>query len=824
MNDFQTPRTPTRLARRPLTLGTTLIAAAVLAACGGGGGSDGGTGGGTATTSAVALSGIASKGLMANADVKVHPVAADGSVDLTTTLAATTTDAEGRYSLSFDATVSRPYVVRVSAKADGSTTHLDEVTGTAQPLPAGFSMRSVITPSQAGTVTTSASITPFSEMVVAAAERAGGGISAGNTAQAVSTVTQLLGFDPTAVSARPVGSAESEDEKKMAVMLAAVSQMASGGQLGCSGDDAGARTRCVVEALSASSSTSSLKLATGSGGTTVDVSGALNTALGTVLTTPKLSGSVPGSLLAGVVANLGCKDSGCTPATASGGSGSGGTTDSTATAIAAARLLFNEIRSDWGAMFSRGGASSLAGGAANVQAWRFRSAMEGVEVPVDMLVKDAGTMLMGVDLYNDLMAGRSAQTTRSRGGDSQGGQIAGACGLFTATDLSTRATGSADARVIGCRAVYRSSRSFTQNAIVTTEWVHGFTLEPQADGSFAYSSRARQRISSCNYAGTSCTVTANTVLQPEIAAATGRLVPTLDALGAIRGFTLAGDLPGGFAKGSNTFGSHHHAIALSGSIATAADGLSASSQSDTYAVSGTLKAYSDASTEIGTLTLRRGQLALSTLTAGGSPVGTLADLDLLWTTPGAEFEGTLRLKDVVLTRSGESWVPTFGQLSGALRTTSDGVSTEFLKGTLEARISGASSYDEREADSASNRFGVDLTLTGTVTAPQRPVLEFTLGTTMHSDQDKPDAVSFQYRTLVGGAPRMVVSGTATPGSDGSGARFMLREATSRLSLGWTGQPSSAELKSGDTLIGRIDAATRMLTFTDGSFVSLDIGL
>ena len=45
-----------------------------------------------------------------------------------------------------------------------------------------------------------------------------------------------------------------------------------------------------------------------------------------------------------------------------------------------------------------------------------------------------------------------------------------------------------------------------------------------------------------------------------------------------------------------------------------------------------------------------------------------------------------------------------------------------------------------------------------------------------------------------------------------------------LSLGWTGQPSSAELKAGDTLIGRIDASTRMLTFTDGSFVSLDIGL
>ena len=160
------------------TLAATLIGAGVLTACGGGGSEDSGSssssgGGGSTTRSAVTLTGVAAKGLMANADVAVYAVDANG-VPAATPLITTVTDSTGHYSLSFEGTKDQPYVVKVSAKAGGATTHLDEATGAAQPLPDNFAMRGLVTPTASGTVTTSASITPFSELAVAAAERGRG--------------------------------------------------------------------------------------------------------------------------------------------------------------------------------------------------------------------------------------------------------------------------------------------------------------------------------------------------------------------------------------------------------------------------------------------------------------------------------------------------------------------------------------------------------------------------------------------------------------------------------------------------------------------------
>ena len=117
------------MKRTPLI---AVLGASLLSACGGG--SDTTTATELPSTAAtVTLSGTAAKGLMANADVKVHPVAADGSIDLNTVLVSTTTDTVGHYTLRFTGTKDQPYVVRVSANAN--TTHRDEVTGTDQPLP-----------------------------------------------------------------------------------------------------------------------------------------------------------------------------------------------------------------------------------------------------------------------------------------------------------------------------------------------------------------------------------------------------------------------------------------------------------------------------------------------------------------------------------------------------------------------------------------------------------------------------------------------------------------------------------------------------------------
>lgn len=807
----------------------TLLAAASLAACGGGGGDSSSS---QASGNRIALHGVASKGLMANADVRVHPVRGDGSVDLSTALASGTTDASGNYSLDFEASASQPYVIRVSAKADGSTTHLDEVSGTAQPLPAGFTMRALFTPTSGGTATASASVTPFSEMAVSAAERASGGITTGNAAQAVSTVTQLLGFDPATVAAKPITSATTDDEKKLAVMLAAVSQLAAGDQLGCTSGSGGDKTRCVVEKLAASASTSSLQLSSSGTGTAGDVSSALKTALGTVLTDTRLTGSLPGTALASVVTNLGCSDSACTPATSGTTPPAPGTT---ATAIAAARLLFTEIKSDWAALFSRGGANALASGAANVQAYKFRTAMSDIEVPVDVMAKDIGAVLLGIDLHGDFKAGRTTQNSRGRGEDLTANDHSAdfstytttGCSLYTDTNVTPTtplATTAASAAAIGCRAAYYVSRSTTATATITTEWRHGFTIVPEADGSYSYTSRARKRVTSCPTAGGACTTLANDALQPEITnASAGRITVTRDAAGSITAFTFAGELPGAFKHGATTLASHHHVIDVSGAITSAADGLTATSTSETAALSGSLKAYADATTEIGTLAVKSGKLAMSTLRLGNEPVGTQIDFDLAWTTPTAEFEGVLQLGNVALTQPGTDYLPTRGVLSGALRTRAAGVTTEFLKGTLTATVAGVGNYDERLDDSPTNYVTAGMTFVGAVSAPNRPTLEFTIGTSMKSYEEEASSVDFQYRTLVSGAPRMVVSGSATRAADGT-TQFALKEATNGLSMSWTGSPTTAQLMQGSAVIGRIDASTRMLTFSDNTFMSLDMGL
>jgi hypothetical protein len=148
---------------------TAVASASLLAGCGGGGDDAAST-----ATSTIALSGTAAKGLMANADVAVYAVNADGQM-ASTPLATTTTDGNGQYQLNFNATKGQPVVIKVTAKANGQTTHLDEVTGLVQALPANFSMRALLVPQTTGATSTSVNVTPFSEIAVAAAARASGG-------------------------------------------------------------------------------------------------------------------------------------------------------------------------------------------------------------------------------------------------------------------------------------------------------------------------------------------------------------------------------------------------------------------------------------------------------------------------------------------------------------------------------------------------------------------------------------------------------------------------------------------------------------------------
>ena len=798
---------------------TALAAALTLAACGSGG--DGGGAEPVGTSATVTLSGTAAKGLLANADVAVYPVNADGTVG-STALVTGATGADGRYNLNFTGTQGQPYVVRVVAKA--GTTHLDEVTGARQALPAGFAMRSLVVPAGTGAQTVNASITPFSELIVAAAAKAGGGINAANAAQALSTVKQLLGFDPTTVAVKTTTSAANADEQKLAVLLTAVSHLASTGGMGCNTGTDGDKTKCVVDTLGSAASVSSLKLSVGSGGTTTDVSAALTTAITTVMGTPSLAGTVPSATLATVMANLGC-----TSSCAAGSTGGAGTE---ATAIAGARLLFTEIKSDWSVMFSRG--SNIGGGAVNREALAFDRAMSGLQVPVDVLGKDLGSLLLGVDLYNDFLAGRTTVSSRGRGdnslvaddgtGDFSTTSATG-CTLYTDTTATVRAKTPAEAKVIGCAARYFLSRTFFAGGNNTIEWRHSFLITPNSDGSFDYASWARRRVQTCTATG--CTIPINEALQvggngtplPPFA---GKLTPVLSApLGSINSFTLAGELPAAFKSSGRTLVNLKHAVNVNGNKTVAADGTS------TSVLGGSIVAYKTDGTVAGTLTIKTGTLKAVPVAGGGGEVSE-GDLDLAWSAGGSEFEGRLALTDSVLDASKSQRAPTKLVLSGALRNTAAGATTEFLRGAFTVGITGLATFNDTLPASASNSFGVNIAFVGAVSASGRPTLELSIGVAsslIDTQNGVAPTATLQYRTLVGGTPRLVVTVSTQNNASGQTA-FKLSESTSNVSMNWLGSnPATVDLMHADNRkIGTLNTATGILTFTDGSFISLDIGL
>lgn len=819
------------------TLFAVLASAGLLAACGGGSTADPVPA--VSTSTKVSLTGVAAKGLMAFADVNVYE-AKDGVIGSTSLVSGVSTDKDGKYSLIFDGTQGLPYVIKVTAKA--GTVHADEATGTSQALPVGFALRALLVPATSGAISTAVTVTPFSEMAAAAAASASGGVTAANATQAISTSSQLLGFDARLVEVKSTSaSGSSQHEQTLAVMLTAVSQLAKTGAIGCATGSAGDKTQCVVQALGSASALNSYKLSSTAG---VDVSAALSAAVSTVLTTPSLAGTVDSSALAVAVTNLGCT-SNCVAAPA-------GTTPpvaASATAITAAKLLFTEIKSDWASMFSRGGAASVATGVANVEAFKFKTTMENVHAPVKTLLGDSGAVLMGLDLYNDYKAGRTTSVNRGRapgevstdGSADFSNYSAVGCALYQDLNAnaatSLLATSIANANSIGCSARYFLSYRTTNTGSVTTEWRHGFVITPNADGTFSYSTRARR--SENTYVGSTNTSsrTANVALQQE--AFTGTLTPTLSN-GHITGFTMVGELPAGFVMGGNTLANFKHSVSLTGSKTIDA----ANSNTTSTTISGNIASIDSNGATLSTLTVNNGllntvpvsrdasgrQVSPTAPTAVSSAGGEISavTLNLAFATPTAAFEGVLSFGDSIWDKSGTEFQPTKATFSGAARnTTVAGVTTEFLSGVFTANTTGYAGFDATKTRSASNSFGTSAQFVGKVSAPNRPVLEITFGGThlSNSHDGVTQSASLQYRTLVNGVPRTVVNVTGSPNATGQIKNFSLTEASANLSLNWIDMATTIKLMSNTTLeIGSLNTATGLATFTDGSSASLDIGL
>ena len=802
-----------------------LAVAATLAACGGGGGSD-------SSNTTLTLSGDAAKGALANAIVTAHAIKADGSID-PAVLATVQTDATGHYKeLSFSAVPNAPYVIQIDAKIDGTTTQLDEVAGVPQAMPANFSMRSLFTKSVAGPMTATASITPFSEMAVAAASRGTNGITAANAAQAITNVRTLLGFNPTTVTPTTIAAAATGEQQKLALFLTALSRLANDRALGCIATDAGVRVKCVVDTLANTSTLGS----TIPGSTTakVNVATALSDAILAVATDSRLtSNKVDTSTLTSTLATL-AGDGSTTPAT------------NEASAIASAKLLFTSLKSDVTSLISDRNATPL--GAANVEANTFIAASKGVQLPAEMLIKDVGALVLGIDLYNDFKAGRETRNFRDRGRNF--GLIARSfnqvgstrCELYTDNALTIPATSPANALYIGCHATYHRSIGYASgNAFAENEWRHRFVITPTSNVTFGYETSAREEVQTTTCGNAPCTTVVNSSVLVNNADGrtstpySGTMSVTIGTdpfttgqiEGHITGFSLNGKLPGAFKSGANTLTNNHHDVALNG---TRTFGKDATSRAFSVTkLSGSLTAFADDSSTLGTLTINSGSLTATDIlaTADGSSQGkeTAGSLDLKWTTAKSEVAGILSVPNPVYDINNNNSFPSKVEFTGSLRNKgSDGAFADFISGSITDIVTGYELHNASVPLSASNDYITSISFVATVTAPGRPKLELS-GNLSHSEFTKEVTTSsLQYRTVAAGAQRQVVTISRNPATLTTPSSFTFTEAASNLSMTVVkGAATTALLYNNMSRVGTFNSASKLLTFTNGDFISLDAG-
>lgn len=175
--------------RKFMSLFSLVLLPLVLFACGGGGG--GGSAGGDSADSTV-ITGVASKGPLNMASIRVHAVNTNGSIG--SLLGSTTTDESGNYSVTISSHTG-PVVVSASGG-----TYINEATGQTSTIPAEAPLRAAVVLAGAGS--SQVAVTAITELAVRLAAAAVGGFSATNIAEANDNVSRQFGFN--VVTTQPV--------------------------------------------------------------------------------------------------------------------------------------------------------------------------------------------------------------------------------------------------------------------------------------------------------------------------------------------------------------------------------------------------------------------------------------------------------------------------------------------------------------------------------------------------------------------------------------------------------------------------------------------
>lgn len=761
-----------------------------LAACGGGG-SD------TVAPTTRTLDGVAAKGLIKNGVVKVYSYSADG-VKSATPIATARTSADGSYSVSLGSNIGL-FTVEVSADAD--TLMADEFSGDIH-MPVGMTLRSLIQLDSAASTAIKGYVTPFTDMLVTAAEKAGGtsGLTAANAASAQSGVTTMLGFNPLTtkpINANSDAAATATDaaEKLQSVTLAALSKLAndSSNNLGCAGT-VSEKIACVVTAT-----TGSATLKDGN------------------LSIPLIAQVAVRAASEAVVANTTVNKTSLT--TLDGQTtftqAEVPTSSTVVDPIAAAKALFASLRSNINAW-----SDAVKGGALSNSADAMKADFDTAIAPLD---KDLADWILlserGIVLYKDYISGVSyipgAPPVNSIPVLGKDMQQLGFCTVYADTLANTiPASTPADAKSVFCSLnktpvagseapVAGVANQFTRNQFTKT-----IILVPVAGAtpSFTYESRARMELVQYTKDPVTGAKTGFTLLSKSTIGTYGstnnRANGTISY--AMSGITLTGATITGFMPArTDALGvaiTDQEAWNVSYVRTPEADSVVK------YALSGAITALKGGA-EVGSVALQDGSFIRAVPVNGEIVSQGVKEVNLALAVAGANSKvvGTLSLSNFSVDKSGGNYIPTDLKFVGSLTN----AGSEFIKGTWTAKTTNYATYDNSLPESTTNFANKSASFVGIFRIPARPDLKLTLS----ASNPERNVANFSGQYEDGTNTILISSSNASPKvvniSSANGVSVQLNEGV-----------NTADVMKNSSKIATIDRATGIITYNDGSFDSL----
>ena len=771
----------------PIKTVVTLAVAAFIAGCGGGSES-----GSAADTTSLTIQGAAVKGPMAKAKISLYKITADGKQgDL---LKETTSDSNGHYSVTLNGYSG--VVLAIASVVPGTTTMFDEATGQTISPTAGFTLRASF-PVESGT-TYSAQINPFTDLATAIALAKSDHLTATNVTQANADLAAAFHFNPLTVT--PTFGADKKPTNSAAAALAAVSQMALSGDLGCaSAGDQAAKVACVTAVLSTKGLTDT---------------------------------GVKSSLQSKI--NLVVDDAGLPALPITDASG---TPVSTATPLEQTKTFMGTLRSNAKAL----DAADLS---LQTELQKVADDMQGRTAPLaSSSITALNVARLGAQLWNDVIKG-SASFVSGRS-FYQGYEYLGGCSFYSDTTYNTLATSKADAKYVSCQAATQYIPATNTNGEQTwcsavgewcdTAWSYRVRLHPDATDAnkFTLYTQTRQaKRTAKTVSGTYTYPNGYATAYDETRTPYGAAFPgnaatfaiQKDGSGQITALNLAGELSPAFSITSNftsyfdnglsrwvykpntvaTVLGDKHNVALSAAL-TKVGNL------DKLALSGSVELIKAGALE-SRLELSTGSYLQAKQDATGSYSAHDGSQEMLLKlkggTIGSTLTGDLKISAFTLDASGTSYIPTLVAFNGSVQRNG----TAFFEGSLTGEALNYATFNSQRLRSLTNVQTLRVGLMGKVTIPNRPVLSLSLSATQNdkgSSANNTTALSGQY---IQGLLTINVSGAGS-----AAANTITLESTSGVKLVIDKSKTSYPLTKSSQLMGQYSTQTNRITYTDSSY-------